>query len=106
MARLLPSVDKRLDWWDMREGPALNPDVTYPELPTAAAFACSTRLCSEPMTGAARRAGRVSKMLALCKDERVVRKLKRFSVESNTGLNDQPSPFGQAAEKLLGRSEQ
>ena len=72
-ARLLPSIYKRLDWWDMREGPAQNPDVTYPELPTAAAFACSTRLCSEPVTDAAQLPVTVSRMLALRKDERAAK---------------------------------
>ena len=46
--RAFPSTDKRLDWWDMREGPLPNPDVTYPELDTAAAFVCTNRICSLP----------------------------------------------------------
>lgn len=47
-ARRYPSMTKRIDWWDVREGPLLNPDVTYPEMDRAAAFACSNRLCSLP----------------------------------------------------------
>ena len=44
----IPALYKRLDWWDKREGPLPNPDVTYPELNEAAAFACSERICSLP----------------------------------------------------------
>jgi uncharacterized protein YyaL (SSP411 family) len=46
--RAIPALYKRLDWWDKREGPLPNPDVTYPELDEAAAFACSQRICSLP----------------------------------------------------------
>jgi len=48
-ARALPAIYKRLDWWDKREGPPPNPDVTYPELDRAAAFACGNRICSLPV---------------------------------------------------------
>ncbi|MFN0217217.1 MAG: DUF255 domain-containing protein [Hyphomicrobium sp.] len=47
-ARKYPNMNKRIDWWDVREGPLSNPDVTYPELDRPAAFACSNRLCSLP----------------------------------------------------------
>ena len=47
-ARGYPALNKRLDWWDKSEGPLPNPDVTYPELEQAAAFACSNSLCSLP----------------------------------------------------------
>ena len=47
-ARSYPALNKRLDWWDKREGALPNPDVTYPELEQAAAFACSANLCSLP----------------------------------------------------------
>jgi uncharacterized protein len=47
-ARSYPALNKRLDWWDKREGALPNPDVTYPELEQAAAFACSASLCSLP----------------------------------------------------------
>lgn len=43
-----PATDKRIDWWDRREGPMMNGDITYPELAQAAVFACSNRLCSLP----------------------------------------------------------
>jgi uncharacterized protein YyaL (SSP411 family) len=43
-----PSLYKRVDWWDPREGELDNPDVAYPELKRAAAFACSDYLCSAP----------------------------------------------------------
>lgn len=44
-----PSIYKRLDWWDKREGALPNPDVQYPELNEPAAFACSSRICSLPV---------------------------------------------------------
>lgn len=47
-ALLYPAMNKRVDWWDVREGPLPNPDVTYPEMDRAAAFACGNRLCSQP----------------------------------------------------------
>jgi uncharacterized protein YyaL (SSP411 family) len=46
--RAYPAIYKRLDWWDTREGPLPNPDVRYPELEQAAAFACANRICSLP----------------------------------------------------------
>lgn len=52
-ARALPAGYKRLDWWDTREGPLANPDITYPELDKAAAFACGNRTCSLPVFTAA-----------------------------------------------------
>ena len=39
----------RVDWWDRREGPLLNRDVTYPKLAKAAAFACTGNACSLPV---------------------------------------------------------
>jgi uncharacterized protein YyaL (SSP411 family) len=47
-ARALPAGYKRLDWWDTREGPLGNQDITYPELDKPAAFACGNRTCSLP----------------------------------------------------------
>jgi hypothetical protein len=47
-ARALPSTYARIDWWDKREGALDNPDVTYPELETPAAFLCTNRICSLP----------------------------------------------------------
>ena len=40
---------KRLDWWDVKEGPLPNPDVQYPELDQPAAFACANQICSLPV---------------------------------------------------------
>ncbi len=48
-ARRYPTRYLRIDWWDRREGPLPNPDVTYPELEQAAAFACANGLCSLPV---------------------------------------------------------
>lgn len=39
----------RVDWWDRREGPLPNPDVVYPKLAKAAAFACTGNACSLPI---------------------------------------------------------
>ncbi len=44
-----PSGYKRVEWWDKREGTLPNPDVLYPELDRAAAFACANRACSLPV---------------------------------------------------------
>ena len=52
-ARALPSTYLQLDWWDKREGDLVNPEITYPELDTAAAFACGDRSCSLPVTNEA-----------------------------------------------------
>lgn len=52
-ARLFPAAYKRIDWWDVREGRLPNPDVNYPELDRAAAFACGDRTCSLPAFDAA-----------------------------------------------------
>jgi hypothetical protein len=59
-----PALYKRLDWWDKREGPLPNPDVQYPELDEAAAFACTNRICSQPVHDPAELAGTVGRMLA------------------------------------------
>jgi uncharacterized protein len=47
-AKAYPVGYKRLDWWDTTEGPMANPDVQYPEMDEAAAFACSNQICSRP----------------------------------------------------------
>ena len=44
-----PGSYKRVDWWDKREGPLPNPDVSYPTLKRAAAFVCNDRQCSLPI---------------------------------------------------------
>lgn len=48
-ARRYPSRYLRIEWWDRREGPLPNPDVIYPEIDRAAAFACANKLCSLPV---------------------------------------------------------
>lgn len=62
-ARAYPAINKRIDWWDVREGALPNPDVTYPELDRAAAFACSNRLCSLPAFSADELKGVVAQMM-------------------------------------------
>ncbi len=64
-ARAFPTLYKRTDWWDTREGPMLNPDVQYPEMDEAAAFACSNQICSRPAFSAAELATYVRQMNAL-----------------------------------------
>jgi len=49
-ARRYPSRYLRLEWLDQSEGPLPNPDVTYPDLPQAAAYACANHACSLPVT--------------------------------------------------------
>ena len=44
-----PEGYKRIEWWDRAEGPMPNPDVQYPELPRAAAYACAQNRCSLPV---------------------------------------------------------
>jgi uncharacterized protein len=44
-----PEAYMRVDWWDRREGPLPNPDVTYPTLAKAAAFGCTGNACSLPV---------------------------------------------------------
>jgi uncharacterized protein YyaL (SSP411 family) len=62
--RAYPALYKRIDWWDKREGPLPNPDVQYPELDQAAAFACTNKICSQPVFDPADLGGTVSRMLA------------------------------------------
>jgi uncharacterized protein YyaL (SSP411 family) len=44
-----PDAYRRSEWWDKREGSLPNPDVQYPELDTAAAFVCTSHVCSSPI---------------------------------------------------------
>ncbi len=69
-ARAMPGVYKRIDWWDRREGPMTNGDVTYPELDRAAAFACSNQVCSLPVLDPSGLQGTISSMLALRQEVR------------------------------------
>lgn len=64
-ARAYPARYKRLDWWDKREGNLPNPDVEYPELDQAAAFACTNRICSLPVFSVDELTDTVHRMLAL-----------------------------------------
>jgi len=44
-----PGSYRRIEWWDKKEGAMPNPDVQYPALPRAAAFACANQRCSLPV---------------------------------------------------------
>lgn len=44
-----PCAYKRIEWWDKREGPMPNPDVTYPTMERSAAFICTNQRCSLPI---------------------------------------------------------
>jgi uncharacterized protein YyaL (SSP411 family) len=44
-----PSVYKRLEWWDTREGKLPNPDVQFPPMERPAAYVCTERTCSAPI---------------------------------------------------------
>ena len=45
-----PTLYKRAEWWDKKEGKLPRDDVVYPQLSSAAAFACSNSICSTPVT--------------------------------------------------------
>jgi uncharacterized protein YyaL (SSP411 family) len=60
-----PSLYKRLEWWDAREGKLPNPDVQYPSVPRAAAYVCTERSCSAPMFKAEEVLGKVSRIVRL-----------------------------------------
>ncbi|MEA2818576.1 MAG: uncharacterized protein QOJ86_580 [Bradyrhizobium sp.] len=64
-ARAFPARYKRLEWLDLREGKLPNPDVEYPDLGEAAAFACSNRICSYPSFNAEELAATVKQMAKL-----------------------------------------
>ena len=44
-----PTIYKRVEWLDEREGGLSNPDVEYPTLSRAAAFFCTDKACSAPV---------------------------------------------------------
>src|SRR5260370_7601609 len=44
-----PSLYKRLEWWDPREGKLPNPAVRYPVVPRPAPYVCTERTCSAPI---------------------------------------------------------
>jgi uncharacterized protein len=44
-----PAEYLQIDWWDRRDGRLPNPEIRYPVLERAAAFACSGTTCSNPI---------------------------------------------------------
>jgi uncharacterized protein len=48
-----PSDYLQIDWWDRDEGPLPNPEIQYPQLERAAAFACTASACSMPVFNSA-----------------------------------------------------
>ncbi|MEM8541461.1 MAG: DUF255 domain-containing protein [Pseudomonadota bacterium] len=49
-AALKLSIDYlRVDLWDPSDGPMFNPDIEYPQMDQAAAFACANGICSLPI---------------------------------------------------------
>jgi uncharacterized protein YyaL (SSP411 family) len=48
-----PSDYLQVDWWDRAEGPLPNPEIQYPTLDRAAAFACTANACSMPVFSSA-----------------------------------------------------
>jgi hypothetical protein len=60
-----PSLYKRLEWWDTREGKLPNPDVQYPAVQKAAAYVCTERTCSAPIFKAEEVAVKVNRVLGL-----------------------------------------
>jgi uncharacterized protein YyaL (SSP411 family) len=60
-----PSLYKRLEWWDTREGKLPNADVQYPSVSRAAAYVCTERTCSAPIFKAEEVSARVGRVLGL-----------------------------------------
>jgi uncharacterized protein len=60
-----PSLYKRLEWWDTREGKLPNPDVQYPAVQRAAAYVCTERTCSAPIFKAEEVSVKVNRVLGL-----------------------------------------
>jgi uncharacterized protein YyaL (SSP411 family) len=59
-----PSDYLQIDWWDRDEGPLPNPEISYPQLDRAAAFACTASACSMPVFKPAEIEGAVRAALA------------------------------------------
>jgi uncharacterized protein YyaL (SSP411 family) len=58
-----PMPNKRAEWWDKREGKLANADVDYPDYPDGpAAFACTARFCSLPVTDPGAIAGQIGRL--------------------------------------------
>lgn len=47
-ARSLSGGYARIEWWDRAEGPLVNADVPYPQIPKAAGYVCSAGICAVP----------------------------------------------------------
>lgn len=62
-ALALPVAYRRIDRWVPADGPMLNPDVRYPAMERAAAFACANQICSLPVFEAGDLQRTVAKML-------------------------------------------
>ena len=63
-AALAYSADfKQVDWWDKREGPLPNAEVTYPELSKATAYLCTGNTCSSPIFDPAEIAPTVQRLM-------------------------------------------
>ena len=63
-AMKLPFVYRRIDRWDPSRGEMPNPDVQYPPMDKAAAFACANQICSLPVFAPAELEKTVSRMMA------------------------------------------
>lgn len=59
-----PSDYLQIDWWDRNEGPLPDPEIHYPQLDQAAAFACTASACSMPVFTSAEIDGAVRAALA------------------------------------------
>jgi uncharacterized protein len=59
-----PSDYLQVDWWDRDEGPLPNPEINYPQLDRAAAFACTASACSMPVFSSPEIEGAVRAALA------------------------------------------
>lgn len=68
----LPMGYLRVDRWDPDGGPMLNPDVQYPAMERAAAFACANQVCSLPVFNAKDLKLAVNKMMALRQRRRTI----------------------------------
>jgi hypothetical protein len=48
LALNFPTAYRRVEWYDVAEGPLPNPDVPYPHFTKTAAFVCTGTTCSRP----------------------------------------------------------
>ena len=61
----LPLSNRRIDWWDPREGPMANQDITYPLTDQPAAYACANQVCSLPVFKASDLTKTVARMMRI-----------------------------------------